>query len=220
MNPLIPALQTPQGSQSAVSLSLKTDSTIDQVQPTTGFQTIFIGNIPSGVTLQYADNLFRQALITAVAGDIIFVSGMDNIRFVTTGTSAGGTIAITMTPFIIWRTLPPTVSVSVPTPLDIKINQTSPNSTVDKLRASTIATGQVSVLVTATSIIASSSSRKSITILNTDSTNPIYLGVDSTVTSSTGHKLPAGGSITLDNSNSAIYGIATGGTVVVTYLTE
>jgi hypothetical protein len=54
-----------------------------------------------------------------------------------------------------------------------------------------------------------------IIIENTDGTNPIYLG-PSTVTSSTGTKLAAGGSFTRNVvGNDSEYAISTGGTVVV-----
>lgn len=55
-----------------------------------------------------------------------------------------------------------------------------------------------------------------ITIVNQDGTNNVYIGETSAVTSSTGMKVAAGGSLSFNPiGNAARYAIATGGTVVV-----
>lgn len=58
----------------------------------------------------------------------------------------------------------------------------------------------------------------SLVVTNTDATNPVWLGPLG-VTSGTGHKLPAGASMSIDLQwQDRLYAIATGGTVVVTAL--
>lgn len=81
----------------------------------------------------------------------------------------------------------------------------------------TMATGQVSVALTATQIVAARSGRGNVTITNTG-TNPVYLG-NTGVTAANGHLLPGGvgASITLPT-QTAVFGIATGAAQVVTFL--
>ena len=96
--------------------------------------------------------------------------------------------------------------------------------------ASNFRTGQVSVLTSAASAIGSTAGRVSLTITNTDTANPVYCGPTSAVTSSTGLKIPFGAAFTIDYSSAAfvgqpvagqpVYCIATGGTVVVTFLED
>lgn len=84
-------------------------------------------------------------------------------------------------------------------------------------------TGQVSVTTSAVATVGSATNRVSLTIFNTDSTNPIFCG-NSSVTSSTGMKVAAGYGLTIDavpsNSPTAartIGCISTGGTVTTTF---
>lgn len=57
-----------------------------------------------------------------------------------------------------------------------------------------------------------------INMLNTDGSNPVFLGPDNTVTSGNGHKLPAGAAISfrLEGKTERVWARATGGTVIVT----
>lgn len=86
---------------------------------------------------------------------------------------------------------------------------------VDDRAAANQSATQVSVATTAggTSIVASRATRKSVSIRNTDTTNPVYLGA-SGLTAATGFLLKAGESITLQNTT-AIFGLATGSAVTV-----
>lgn len=91
-------------------------------------------------------------------------------------------------------------------------------------------TGQVSVGTGSASTIGSTAARTSLAIANADTANPVYCGNASTVSSSTGFRIPAGGGFILNevsstsNANSVasqvVYCIATGGTVVVTFLED
>jgi hypothetical protein len=80
-----------------------------------------------------------------------------------------------------------------------------------------LATGQVSVALTATQIAAARSARGAITIVN-HGTNPVYIGTGS-VTAATGILLPGvvGASITLLYGGQ-VAGIATGGVQTVSFL--
>lgn len=68
-----------------------------------------------------------------------------------------------------------------------------------------------------TRIVASNTARQQVIIENLDSTNGVYLGFDNTVSSTTGHFLPKGTSITIPSS-CAIWGIPSAATVTVSYL--
>lgn len=83
----------------------------------------------------------------------------------------------------------------------------------------TIGTGSSSPSTTATQIVASASTRRSVTITNTGSIT-VNIG-GSSVTTSTGIPLSAGSSVTIsDAANSAIYGIVSSGTGTLAYMTE
>lgn len=94
--------------------------------------------------------------------------------------------------------------------------------------ASSMRTGQVSVGTGSASAIGNKASRASLTIINTDGTNPVYCGPTSAVASNTGMKIPAGYAFTWDGGPSAYYNspvalqdfycIATGSSVTVTFL--
>ena len=77
-------------------------------------------------------------------------------------------------------------------------------------------TGQVSVSNTATEIIAANTQRGAVLITNTSTSVAVYLGT-STVTSSTGHQLPAGASTTIPV-YCAIYAITSSSTATCTWL--
>lgn len=86
---------------------------------------------------------------------------------------------------------------------------------------------QVSVTNAATQIIAANSGRLGLVVTNTDSTATCYLGPTSGVTSTTGHALPAGQSVSLEvvagqagNWTGALFGITASATITVTYLEE
>lgn len=79
----------------------------------------------------------------------------------------------------------------------------------------------VTVTTSATKIVSVNPRRQSIIITNTDSSNKLYLGSDSNVTTSNGIEISAGGNLTEDNGGSKvysgdIYGISTG-TISVRY---
>jgi hypothetical protein len=84
--------------------------------------------------------------------------------------------------------------------------------------ASSFNTGQISVLATATLIVAQNTGRHAVLITNT-TTTAIYLGIDATVTTPTGQLLPGvvGASISIP-SKSAVYGISSGSAATVTFL--
>ncbi len=63
-------------------------------------------------------------------------------------------------------------------------------------------------------LLASNLGRRAALITNQDSTNPVYIGTTTAVTSATGHKLAAGLSMSITY-NGVICAIATGGTVTV-----
>lgn len=89
-------------------------------------------------------------------------------------------------------------------------------------------TGQVSVGTGSASQIGDPTDRISISIFNQDSTNPVYCGNSTSVTSSTGLRIGAGIGFTMDGApegftnapeaRAAIYCISTGGTVTVSFL--
>lgn len=79
----------------------------------------------------------------------------------------------------------------------------------------------VSVTTSATLIVAANPRRQSLIIVNTDSTNKLYIGPDTNVTTSNGIEVATGGNFTEDNGGSKVYcgdvyGIA-GGTISVRY---
>jgi hypothetical protein len=101
----------------------------------------------------------------------------------------------------------------------VKVDQTTRGTTnaVVPLSAQTIASAQVSVGTTATSISAARTGRRSITIIN-EGTTVVRLGA-SGVTTSTGAYLAgvAGASITLET-EAAVYGIVGSGTAAVSVI--
>lgn len=86
-------------------------------------------------------------------------------------------------------------------------------------RGATIAHGQVSVTTSAASFIASSTTRRSLTIQNLG-TDYVYLGA-SGITANNGIRLAPGQTFVLDKSpNAQVFAIASSGTQVCSYLTE
>lgn len=86
--------------------------------------------------------------------------------------------------------------------------------------SSTYSTGQQALNGTAALVKAANTSRRRITIkCPEDAAVPVFIGLTSGVTTSTGHRLGAGDAITL-NSTAAIYAITAGTAVTVTYLEE
>lgn len=74
--------------------------------------------------------------------------------------------------------------------------------------------GQVSVGTGASVLLLAARTGRSVALItNADSTNPIYIGTTAGVTSSTGHPLKAGLSLSVSYTG-ALYAISTGGTVV------
>jgi hypothetical protein len=84
--------------------------------------------------------------------------------------------------------------------------------------ASSFAVNQVSVLATATLIVAQNTGRHAVLITNLGAI-AIYIGPDATVTTTTGQLLPGvvGASISIP-SKSAVYGISSGSTQAVSFL--
>lgn len=82
--------------------------------------------------------------------------------------------------------------------------------------------GSISVTTTAILILAKNSKRQSIIIVNTDTTNKLYIGPDSSVTTSNGIEIEnTGGNLTEDSGGTRvylgdIYGVSTG-TISVRY---
>ena len=86
-------------------------------------------------------------------------------------------------------------------------------------RGATIAHGQVTVTTSAASFIASSSTRRSVTIQNLG-TDYVYLGATG-ITANNGIRLAPGQTFVLDKSpNAQIFAIAASGSQVCSYLTE
>ena len=85
--------------------------------------------------------------------------------------------------------------------------------------SSTFSTAQVAVDGTADLIKAANSSRKRITITNTDAGADLFIGLTAAVTATTGHCIKPGASITI-NTTAAVYGITTGAAITVSYLEE
>lgn len=75
-------------------------------------------------------------------------------------------------------------------------------------------TAQVSCNGTAAVVAAARATRAAVLVTNTDATNAVFLGATSAVTTSTGHKLAAGASISIPMSRD-VYGITASATVVV-----
>jgi hypothetical protein len=79
--------------------------------------------------------------------------------------------------------------------------------------------GQISVLVTATEIVILRATRNAVKITNTTGTYPVWIGFTSGVTASTGDLLPAvAGAFVIIPSQTTVYGIAVGGTQIVSFL--
>lgn len=76
--------------------------------------------------------------------------------------------------------------------------------------------GTVAVAATATLIVAARSRRESVVIQNNHASQTLHLGTDSSVTTSTGFKLAAGGSVAL-NTKGAVYGIGSGAATTTNY---
>lgn len=84
--------------------------------------------------------------------------------------------------------------------------------------ASSFGTSQVSVAATATKIVGSNTGRKTVVITNLGTTD-IYLGPDSTVTTSTGQLLAGtkGASISIPQTG-PVYGISSGSAQSVSFM--
>lgn len=78
--------------------------------------------------------------------------------------------------------------------------------------------GNVTVTTSAQAIRAAATTRRSVTIYNNGS-QAVYVGFDTSVTTSNGMPIPAGGEREI-RVTSAIYGIVASGTADVRYLTE
>lgn len=104
-----------------------------------------------------------------------------------------------------------------PNPIEVR----SPPATqlVTSSIGTSIATAAVSVGTSATLLSAADSLRQAVTIQNNDASADLYVG-GSGVTTATGIKVPAGGSITLDKTTAAIYGRVSSGTVDARVLEE
>lgn len=84
--------------------------------------------------------------------------------------------------------------------------------------APTAAYGNAACTTTATSILAADYERKGWVIKATDGT--VYIGSDSSVTTSTGYKLDSGETLSSSAYLGAVYGITAAGTVNVRYWRE
>lgn len=82
---------------------------------------------------------------------------------------------------------------------------------------STAAYGTVAIGGAAAVIKAAKTTRKSIVVQNVHATQILYVGSDSSVTTSNGLKVAAGASVTLDDYNGPVYGIASGADTDVRY---
>jgi hypothetical protein len=85
-------------------------------------------------------------------------------------------------------------------------------------------TGQVavtsSVILVRAAPLTSPTYRYSIVLTNTSTSVTVYVGNSTSVTSSTGHALLPGCSLTLDRSYSSVYGITASSSATVTFLEE
>jgi hypothetical protein len=82
--------------------------------------------------------------------------------------------------------------------------------------AQNFATGQISVLNTATTIAAARPTRRAISIVNRDVTNTVFIGL-STVTTATGYALPPLGAISIPTT-AAITGITASASINVSFI--
>ena len=81
-----------------------------------------------------------------------------------------------------------------------------------------LTTGQNALSTTAEVVIAANPSRMFAEVTNTDASISVYLGKDSSVSSSTGHILKAGSSFGWENYSGPIWAIAASGTPTVSFL--
>lgn len=79
-----------------------------------------------------------------------------------------------------------------------------------------LSTTQNALSVTAEVVIAANQSRKAAEVKNVDTTIAVYLGDDSSVTSSNGHKLGPGEAFVFEDYAGAIWAVAASGTPTVT----
>lgn len=77
--------------------------------------------------------------------------------------------------------------------------------------------GTVAVADSASLIKAGVTTRRSITIQNNHATQTLHIGNTSAVTTSTGLKIAAGASFTIEDYNGPIYGIASGADTTTNY---
>lgn len=70
---------------------------------------------------------------------------------------------------------------------------------------------------TSAAIVLAAASRRTVIVQNNHATQILYLGDDSSVTTSTGLKVAAGASVTLQDYIGPLYGIASGATTTVNY---
>lgn len=98
---------------------------------------------------------------------------------------------------------------------------TSAPSVSPGARGATLNTNQVSCPTTANGalIIAANANRFTVTIKNTDASNPVAIAQTGAGTA-TGHQLAAQDAVTFSNYTGPLYGVATGAAVVVSYAEE
>lgn len=77
--------------------------------------------------------------------------------------------------------------------------------------------GTVSIGTSAAVIKAAHGSRTSLVVQNAHATNTLYVGSDSSVTTSNGVVVAAGASVTFDDYTGDVYGIASGASTDVRY---
>lgn len=95
----------------------------------------------------------------------------------------------------------------------------SPNSVAPvKQNPASATVNQVAMSTSATSIVASNSTRSGLVIKNIDSSIAVYIGTSNSVTSSNGYALAAGESVALSITTNQWYGIAASGTPRVAYI--
>jgi hypothetical protein len=84
-----------------------------------------------------------------------------------------------------------------------------------QIGAASIASGQVTATGSAQTLIAARATRRSVSVMNTSASDPVYIG-PATVSASNGHYIPPRGSVSVDTI-ALIQVIATAG-VIVTWL--
>ena len=103
------------------------------------------------------------------------------------------------------------------TSLIVELDHATDSVTTWPSTASTGTYNQVSISQSAAQIVAANSARKSVAITN-NNVEGLYVGFNNSVTSANGFKLAQGQAISFDIYTGGVWGIATSGTTVASYI--